>query len=623
MNKPLLMDPEKIHELLVRRILAGVEMPARYIGGELNAVRKDPAQVDVSFVLLFPDTYEVGMSHLGCQILYGILNRLDWAAAERAYAVWPDMQDEMRRHGIPLYALESFRPVRRFDVMGFTLQYELLYTNVLAMLDLAGVPLRSADRTEDDPIVIAGGPGAASPEPLADFIDLFFPGDGEEVIVEFARFMREALAAGTPREEIILRAARQIPGCYAPAFYAPEYRPDGTLESVRPLRDGLPPRVRASRVAELELTDFPTDLLVPFVETVHDRITLEIMRGCTRGCRFCQAGMLRRPVRARSVEQLRRQAEQTYRSTGYNEIALASLSSSDYPDFPELLQRINEFAEPRHINLSLSSLRVNDQLGLLPEILSRVRKSGLTLAPEAASERLRRVINKNITDQELLDGARKAFEQGWRHIKLYFMVGLPTETEEDVEGIVELSERVSETRREVAGGPGRVNVSIAPFVPKAHTPFQWEPMASLERLHAARDLILDRARLRCVRYKFHTPERSLLEAALARGDRRLGRVIERVYRDGGQFDAWDEHFSFERWQRCFRDEGLDIEFYATRERPTDEVLPSEHIDFGLSRDFLLAEREKAFRGELTPDCRTAGCIHCGACALLPDAARQA
>ncbi len=620
MEKPRITDPQKIHEILDRDVLAGVRMPARYVGGELNAVRKPPEEVDVAFALLFPDAYEVGMSHLGYQILYGILNDLDWAAAERAYAVWPDMQTEMRRHGIPLYALESFRPVRSFDVMAFTLQYELLHTNVLAMLDLAGVPLRNADRAEDDPIVIAGGPGAASPEPMADFIDLFFPGDGEEVIVEFAELVRRAAAEDTAREEIILDAARQIEGCYAPAFYEAEYAEDGTLESIRPTRDDLPARVRARKVPDLEPADFPTDLIVPFVETVHDRITLEIMRGCTRGCRFCQAGMVRRPVRPRSVEKLAELAEEAHRSTGYDEIALASLSSSDYPEFAELLERINVFAEPRHINLSLSSLRVSDQLNLLPELISRVRKSGLTLAPEAASERLRHVINKDITDEELLDGAREAYDQGWRHIKLYFMVGLPTETDEDIKGIVELSERVSETRREVSGGLGRVNVSIAPFVPKPHTPFQWEPMASLERIRAARKLILEKARLRCVRYKFHTPERSHLEGVLARGDRRVGRAIERVYRDGGQFDAWDEHFSFERWQRCFRREGLDMEFYATRGRPTDETLPWEHIDFGLTRDFLLAEREKAFRGELTPDCRTGGCTQCGACALLPDGA---
>ncbi|MFO8007656.1 MAG: TIGR03960 family B12-binding radical SAM protein, partial [Candidatus Brocadiia bacterium] len=467
-----------------------------------------------------------------------------------------------------------------------------------------------------DPLVIAGGPCAACPEPLADFLDLVLPGDGEEIIVQFARFLRRARSEGMTREETILEAARQLDGAYAPAHYEMAYHEDGTVRHVRPTSEGLPERVRASKVPELELTDFPTDLIVPFVETVHDRITLEIMRGCTRGCRFCQAGMLRRPVRSRSAEKLRELAEAAYRSTGHKEISLASLSSSDHPQFADLLERINAFAEPREVSLSLSSLRVSDQLTVVPEVLSQVRKSGLTIAPEAASERLRHVINKDVSEQELLEGAREAFRQGWRHIKLYFMVGLPTETEEDIAGIVELSEKVSLQRKEVGSGPGRVNVSIAPFVPKPHTPFQWEPMADLERLRAARRLILDKARMRSVRYSFHDPEASLVEAALARGDRRLGPVIERVWRAGGRLQNWSEQFEFQRWLDAFEAEGLSLESYATRERGEAEVLPWDHIDFGLRKEFLIEERRKARRGELTPDCRTAACSECGACELL-------
>jgi len=613
MNR-LTIDPGRIHELLDRQILPYVETPARYIGGEVNAVRKDPANVEVSFALLFPDLYEVGMSYLGYQILYSIINRLDWAAAERAYAVWPDMQAQMRRHGIPLYTLESFRPVREFDVVGFSLQYELLYTNVLAMLDLSGIPVESAERGPDDPIVIAGGPGAAAPEPMADFIDLFFLGDGEEIIVEFAELVREAKAAGKSRSDIIIEAARRIRGVYAPAHYEASYGPDGVLRSIRPTKSGLPKRVQAARILDLAAAYFPTDLLVPFVETVHDRISLEIMRGCTRGCRFCQAGMLRRPVRPRPISQLVELARQAYKKTGYSEIGLTSLSSSDYPDFQDLLRQMNEFAVPRGISLSLSSLRVGDQLRFLPEAVSQVRKSGLTIAPEAASDRLRAVINKDVTNEELLAGVRAAFSEGWLLVKLYFMIGLPTETLEDVAAIVKLSERVSEARAEVAGGLGKVNVSIAPFVPRPHTPFQWEPMAPLEALQTARDLITTTARRKSVRYKFHDPRCSLLEAVLSRGDRRLGRVIKRVWAAGGQLDAWSEHFSFRLYERAFEEEGLSMDFYANRPHGFDEVLPWDHVDFGLHKGFLLAEREKAFRGEMTPDCRTGECALCGSCA---------
>jgi radical SAM family uncharacterized protein len=611
-------DSREIRRVLDRHILANVETPGRYTGGEVNAVHKDLSEVEVSFALLFPDVYEVGMSYLGYQVLYAVVNSLDWAVAERAYAVWPDMQAQMRAHGIPLYTLESARPVRELDVVGFSLQYELLYTNVLAMLALAGIPLAASDRGPGDPIVIAGGPGAAVPEPMADFIDLFFVGDGEEAIVRFAELVREAKDAGADRREIIVEAARRIGGVYAPAHYHAEYRADGLLEGIHPVHRDVPEVVRAAKVADLETALFPTRPVVPFIEAVHDRVSLEIMRGCTRGCRFCQAGMLRRPVRARSVETLCALARETYPHTGHADIALASLSSSDYPGFLDLLEAVSEFAEPAGIALSLSSLRVTDQLSLIPEVLGRVRKSGLTIAPEASSDRLRRVINKDITEEELIDGVREAYRRGWNLVKLYFMIGLPTETDDDVIGIARLSDRVSRLRSEVGRGKGKVNVSVAAFVPKAHTPFQWEPMATLERIDYLRKLILDGPRLRSVRYGFHRAECSVVEGALARGDRRLGAVLLDVHRRGGQFDAWREHFSFDRWLQAFAAVGLRLDFYAHRERGVDEVMPWDHIDFGVTKEFLLGERDKAFREELTPDCRQGTCAGCGACRLVDE-----
>ena len=610
-------DPQKIHDLLDRYILTRVRTPGQYVGGERNSVRKDPDEVDVSFALLFPDLYTVGTSHTGYQILYAILNDLPWAAAERAYTPWPDMQEQMQEYGIPLYALESFRPVREFDVIGFTLQYEMLYTNVLAMLDLAGIPLESADRTEQDPLVIAGGPGAAVPEPMADFIDLFFVGEGEDVVVQFARLLRRLKSDGASRDERILEAARQIPSVYAPKFYEPSYNDDGTLQSLEPTRDDVPRRVQAARLDELDGAVFPRKPIVPLVETVHERVSVEIMRGCTRGCRFCQAGMMDRPVRCRSQEDIESIADKAWRNTGYDRISLASLSSSDYPGIAELAGRCSSVFEPRNVDISLPSLRVSDQIGSLSEELKTVRKSGLTVAPEAATKRLRNIINKDVTDEDLFNGVRKAYERGWRLVKLYFMIGLPTETDEDVAAIVDLCEDVSALRKDVARSNGKVNVSVAPFVPKAHTPFQWEPMAPLDVIKKREKLLIRKVSNRKVWFKLHTPERSYVEALLARGDRRLGRVIKKARELGQQFDAWGEHFCFDTWMQAMDETGLDPEFYVTRERDEDEVLPWDHIDTGVTKEFLLRERRRAFEGRMTPDCRRDRCHACGACPAPP------
>jgi len=611
-------DPEQIHALLDRHVLANVQQPAQYVGGEINSIRKDPADIEVSIALCFPDLYTVGIPHLGYQILYSVLNALPWAAAERAYAPWPDMQEQMKARGIPLYALESFRPLRAFDAVGFTLQSELLLTNVLMMLELAGIPPESAERTGGDPLVIAGGPGASAPEPMADFVDLFFVGDGEEAVVEFARLLREAKAGGAAREEIIAEAARTIPGVYAPALYETEYAEDGLLKGVRPVRGEAPERVHAARIDDLDAAHFPLKPIVPFVEAVHDRITLEIMRGCTRGCRFCHAGMTARPARYRSADTLCEQAVASYQSTGHDEIALASLSSSDHPELQTILERLTERFGPLGVNLSLPSLRVSEQLALLVGPLSQVRKSGLTIAPEAATQRLRNVINKDVSDADLLEGVRAAVQEGWRLVKLYFMIGLPTETLEDVLAIPAFCDSLLASVRGGRGRPLRLNVTVSPFVPKPHTPFQWEPMDALDSLIEKQRLIIENKRSKQIRYKLHDPRRAVIEAVLARGDRRAGAVLRSARRLGAQFDAWDEHFSFDLWERALAENGIAIGEGASanspwRERGADEVLPWDHIDCGVRREFLREEWERAQRGELTPDCRGGPCRACGAC----------
>mgnify|MGYP000530018584 CR=1 FL=1 len=608
-----MQNPERIHEVLDKYILTRVQTPAQYLGGELNEVVKDPAQVDVAVGLLFPDTYSVGMSHVGYQILYRLLNDLEWCAAERAYMPWPDMQEQMREYDIPLFTLENFRPVRELDTVGFTLQYEMLCTNVLMMLSMAEIPIERTERSGDDPVVIAGGPGAANPEPMSRFIDLFFVGDGEESLPAYARLVKKHHECDSSRQQLVREAARNIQGVYAPGLYRPSYTEAGTIQSVQPVGDDVPPTVEAAKVHDLDSAPSPGRPLVPLVESVHERISLEIMRGCTRGCRFCQAGMTRRPARCRSRETLMETAEEAYDSTGYDQVSLASLSSSDHPQIEELVTRCADRFEDRDVDVSLPSLRVSDQLRFLAGPLSNVRKSSVTVAPEAATERLRSVINKDITEEDLMDGVKAAYEAGWQHVKLYFMIGLPTETKKDVKAIAHLCDRVSDLRREVETKPGKVNVSVAPFVPKAHTPFQWEPMAELDYLKDMQSLLLDEIENNRVRFKFHTPERSVIEGLLARGDRRLGSVIKDVWQQGGQLEAWDEFFRRDRWQQALQRHELDADFYISRSRPRDERLPWDHISFGLSREFLCAEAQRAREGRMTPDCRRQGCTGCGVC----------
>ncbi len=602
---------DSLRKTLLEKILPFVETPGQYIGRETNVVIKDHNTVDVKVLLAFPDTYALGMSHLGLHILYAILNSHPRTAAERAYAPWPDMAAKMRAERAPLYSLETFTPAREFDIVGFSLQYEMCNTNVLEMLDLAGIPLLAAERGTSDPLVVAGGPCAFSPEPMADFFDLFVIGDGEEALLSLVEAFRELKSAGgASRADMIAALARKVPGLYAPSLYEDRYKADGAFDSLRP-KDGAPAVVEAARVADLDLAAFPSAPLVPLVQAVHERISLEIMRGCTQGCRFCQAGMTKRPVRLRSPKTIVAQARDTYAATGHCEISLTSLSTSDYPELNALIATLSREFSPRGVNVSVPSLRVGEQLSALPEMLSAVRKSGLTVAPEAARQDLRRVINKNISDEELFNGVRAAYENGWQLVKLYFMVGLPTETDEDVDAIPDLAYKVAMLRREVSRYPANVNVAVAPFVPKPHTPFQWEPMASMERLREIDRRLKARMRRGSARLRMHRIERSFLEGVFTRGDRRLGRVLLAAWRKGCRFDGWDEHFHFARWQEAFDEAGLDPTAYANRRRNDDEALPWSHISCGVSTAFLRDERERAYRREPSPDCRLHGCRACG------------
>jgi radical SAM family uncharacterized protein/radical SAM-linked protein len=587
--------------------LLSVEKPVRYLGGEMGASRKKSA--DLSFILAFPDVYEVGMSHLGSQILYAILNGVEWIAAERLYSPWPDMEGLLRAAGSPLTTLESGRPAAEADILGFTLQYELSYTNILNILELSGIPPLASERGDDYPLILGGGPCAFNPEPLAGFFDAFLLGDGEEAVLEIAAACRDWKKSGRPKAELLGRLAA-IEGVYIPSFFDVQYDPAGRIAGILPLKEGYP-NVRRRFVADLSAAPYPDTPIIPFLKTVHDRVSMEIARGCTRGCRFCQAGYIYRPVRERSPERLLELIDQTLRTTGYDEISLLSLSTGDYSCIAPLLQTLMKRYADERIAVSFPSLRVGTLTPELIDEVKKVRKTGFTLAPEAGSERLRQAINKGITEEDLLQNAFAAYSAGWRTIKLYFMIGLPGETMEDVLGIAELAKKVKyEGRR--SGQGGEVNVSVGTFVPKPHTPFQWEPQIGFGETREKQQFLRQELKKRKLNFKWQDAPLSFLEGVFARGDRRLGAVLLKARELGCRFDGWGELFNFAAWQEAFAATGIDPLFYHRR-RDTGEILPWDHLDCGVTREFLSAEREKAVSGAATPDCRNGECTGCGVC----------
>ena len=590
-----------------------VQKPARYTGGELNSIMKRKEEVAIRFAFCFSDTYEVGMSHLGMKLLYGLFNEQPDVWCERVFAPDVDMEALMRENGVKLYGLESRDPIDTFDFLGFTLQYELSFTSILNMLDLAGLPLRSADRGDGCPLVIAGGPCACNPEPIADFIDLFTLGEGEEVNLELFELYRRHKAAGY-RKAAFLREAAQIEGVYVPSLYEVRYHEDGTVASVTP-KDGAPAKVRKRILADMDAAYYPDRFVVPFIDIVHDRAMSEIFRGCIRGCRFCQAGFIYRPVREKSPEIINAQSHALCENTGYEEFSLSSLSTSDYTQLERLLPMLLDWAEKEQTNISLPSLRVDGFSEELAAKLNVLRRSGLTFAPEAGTQRLRDAINKNLSEAEILDTAKKAFSAGWTAVKLYFMMGLPTETMEDVAGIAELAQKIVNcfyyNPNKPRGKGVNVSVSVSCFVPKPFTPFQWEPQDTAEELMKKQRHLRDSVATRKVSLHWHDAQTSFLEGVFARGDRRLCAVMEEAFRRGCKRDSWSEHFSLQTWLDVFRDLELDPAFYANRRRPLDETLPWDHLDYGVTKAFLAAENRRAHESKTTPNCRQA-CSGCGA-----------
>ena len=608
---------------LIQRILPSVQKPARYTGGEFNEIKKDLNDVRVRVAFCFPDTYEIGMSNVGMRILYGVMNEMDGVWCERVFAPWGDMEKAMRDHHLPLWALESQSPVKDFDMIAFTIGYEMAYSNILNMMNLAGIPLHVKDRQGLKNIVFAGGVCTFNPEPLADFFDFFSLGEGEDSTVEIVSLYGRAKAENWTKEAFLAEVAK-IPGVYVPSFYHHEYNEDGTLAAIVPL-NGAPEKITKRIIEDLDNAYWPTKMIVPSTEIVHDRANLEVFRGCIRGCRFCQAGFSCRPVRKKSPDVLYRQAVETMEDSGHNEITLSSLSTSDYRGLKELTDALIPYCEANRINLSVPSLRADNFSRELMEKLQTVRKSGLTFAPEAGTQRLRDVINKNLTEDEILNTCSQAFEGGWNNVKLYFMLGLPTETDEDVLGIADLVYKVIQAWKEHATNKKRglrVHVATAYFVPKPHTPFQWEQQITPDEYLRRCRLLKSHFYSKSIEYNYHAPDLSRLEAVFARGDRRLGPVIEEAVKNGARLDGWDEYFNYSCWFDALNTCGIDADFYTTRGFGENEVLPWDTIDVGINKKFLLRERKRAYESKVTPDCRE-GCAGCGANCLLKEVACDA
>ena len=607
----------------LENILLKAQKPARYTGGELNSVMKTPEEVDLRFAFCFPDTYEVGMSHLGMKILYSLLNQMEGVWCERVFAPWPDMEAQLRSQNISLFGLESQQAITDFDFVGFTLQYEMSFTNILNMLSLAKIPLLAADRTELKQIVMGGGPCACNPEPLADFFDLFCLGEGEEVTCEVVELYRECRKQNHTKAEFLEQAA-QIQGVYVPSLYEVSYTDEGCVKDIKPLNNA-PAQVTKRIIQNLDEIFYPQSFVVPFIEIVHDRVMTEVLRGCIRGCRFCQAGYIYRPVREKSPDTIEKDSRTLCESTGYDEISLSSLSTSDYTKLSRLLEQMMPWANDKKISVNLPSQRVDSFSAELMDKLNQVRRSGLTFAPEAGTQRMRDVINKNVCEADLLNTCAIAFEGGWISIKLYFMIGLPEETMEDIEGIAALAQKVVDAfyhnPNRPKGKQVSVTVSVACFVPKPFTPFQWCPQNSMEEFSEKQRYLKEKITSKKIRYKYHENKTSFLEAVFARGDRRLCKVLSLAYEKGCKFDSWDEYFDFERWMSCFEELSLSPEFYANRQRSLDEVLPWSHLNYGVTQNHLKKEYQKALDAATTPNCREA-CSGCGAAGLMEGGCRH-
>ena len=597
----------------IEPLLLQAQKPAQYIGGEVGSICKERESVDVRFAFCFPDTYEVGMSHLGMKILYAAMNQQPDMLCERAFMPWVDMMDLMKQEKVPLFTLESRSPLSAFDVVGFTLQYEMSYSNILAMLELGGIPLLRENRREEDPIVVAGGPCAFNPEPLADFIDAFMVGDGEEQILDLNRVIMQGREEGASRMTILKRLCA-IRGVYVPALYDVKYNADGTIASMKPNCPEAPEKVLKAIIPDLDKAFYPTEIPVPYMEIIHDRIMLEIMRGCTRGCRFCQAGILYRPVRERSLEHLVELAQQLENTTGYEEISLSSLSSGDYTCLAELIRELIRRLDEKHVSISLPSLRLDSVLKDSLEATQKEKKTSLTFAPEAGTQRLRDVINKGVTEEDLMSKVSDAFHGGWSSVKLYFMMGLPTETTEDLDGIADLAKKVVDAYFAVPRGERakglRVVCSASVFVPKPFTPFQWEPQDTQEMVREKQSHLREKLHIKGVTFNYHESDLSYLEACFARGDRRMGQVLLRAYQKGCMLDGWTELFKYDMWREAFAELGIDPAFYAYRRREKDEIMPWDVIDCGVTKEFLWREKEKAEKAQTTKDCRK-GCNGCG------------